>query len=82
MRFLVARASQGVVSRTPPCPGAIRGQEAKAWPGEYQWFIELDTLEDLMRFLEESGGGLGLWAPDEDDAYPTIEIFDEDEEDE
>ncbi len=82
MRFLVGRSSQGAVSRSAPCPGAIRGPEAAAWPGEYQWFVELDTLEELVRFLEENGGGLGLWAPEEDEEHPAIEIFDEDEEDE
>src|SRR3712207_6891645 len=42
------------------------GPEAVAWPGEYQWFIELGTLEELMALLNESGGGLGLFAPEED----------------
>lgn len=82
MRFLVGRTSQGAVSRHAPCPGAIRGPEAKAWPGEYQWFIELDSLEQLVQFLNDNGGGLGLWAPEEDEEHPVLEIFDEDEEDE
>ena len=79
MKFLVSRASQGVVSKDPPCRGAIRGPESKAWPGEYQWVVELTTLEDLLALLNESGGGLGLFAPEGGEEHPAIEIFDEDE---
>jgi hypothetical protein len=79
MTFLVYRASQGAVSKGPPCPGAVCGPEAKAWPGEYPWFIELATLEDLVAFLHANGGGLGLFAPEEGEEHPAIEIFDEDE---
>jgi hypothetical protein len=79
MRFLVSRSSAGAVSHDPPCPGAVRGPEASAWPGEYQWFLDVDGLEALMRLLDESGGGLGLFAPEEGEDHPVIEIFDEDE---
>ena len=54
MRFLVCRASQGAVSKKSPCPGAVRGPEAGAWPGEFPWFIELATLEELVAFLNET----------------------------
>lgn len=79
MRFLVSRTSQGTVSKKPPCIGAIRGPESKVWPGEYPWFIELDALEDLVTFLGDHGGGLGLFAPEGDEEYPMIEIFDDDQ---
>jgi hypothetical protein len=79
MKFLVSRASQGDASKRPPCQGAIRGPEATAWPGEYQWYIELDTLDGLLAFLEQTGGALGLFAPEEGEPFPVIEIFDEDE---
>jgi hypothetical protein len=79
MKFLVSRASQGPVSKHAPCPGAVRGPEAPAWPGEYEWFIELNSLEELVRFLDETGGALGLYAPEEGEVHHTIEIFDEDE---
>ena len=82
MKFLVSRSSQGAVSKEPPCPGAIRGPEAEAWPGEYVWFIELGTLEDLLGFLQATGGALGLFTPEEGEDYPAIEIFDEDEDEE
>jgi hypothetical protein len=82
MRFQVSRNSQGAVSKYPPCAGAVRGPEAPAWPGEYQWFIELNSLEELLAFLEANGGGLGLWSPEEGETLPEIEIFDEVEGDE
>jgi hypothetical protein len=79
MKFLVSRSSEGIVSKDPPCRGAIRGPEASAFPGEYSWFLELATLEDLVTFLDANGGGLGLFSPEGDEEHPTIEIFDEDE---
>ncbi len=82
MKFLVSKSSEGSVSKHPPCAGAIRGPEAAAWPGEYQWFVELNDLDALMKFLADQGGGLGLWSPDAGEESPTIEIFDDDEEDE
>jgi hypothetical protein len=82
MKYLVCRASEGAVSKKPPCIRAMRGPEAKAWPGEYQWFVELDNLQNLMAFLEETGGGLGLFSPEEGEEYPLIQIFDDDEDEE
>ena len=79
MKFRVCRASWGSVSKQPPCKGAMRGPEAKAWPGEYEWFIEVNSLEDLMKFLQASGGAVGLYAPEEGEDQPELEIFDEDE---
>ncbi len=80
MRFQINRASQGAVSPEPPCRGALRGPEASAWPGDYSWFIELASLEALIAFLNENGGGLGLFVPEEGEACPVIEIFDDEEE--
>lgn len=82
MRFLVNRASKGVVSKDPPCRGAVRGPESSAWPGEYQWFVDLNSMDELAAFLRESGGGLGLFAPEEGNEYAGIEIYDESDEDE
>jgi hypothetical protein len=79
MKFLIYRGSQGSVSRDRPCPGAVRGPEAPAWPGEYTWFIELGSLEELMALLHQTGGALGVFTPEEDEEHPAIEIFDEDE---
>jgi hypothetical protein len=79
MKFQVSRTSQGAVSRQPPCKGAICGPEAVAWPGEYPWFIEVKNLDELLALLRDTGGALGLFAPEEDEEHPAIEIFDEDE---
>ena len=79
MKFQVSRSSQGAASKRPPCQGAVRGPEAAAWPGEFTWFVELATLEALVAFLEANGGGLGLFAPEEDEECPVIEIFDDDQ---
>ena len=58
-------------------PGAVRGPEATAWPGEYTWFVELNSLEELGRFLDDNGGGLGLYSAEEGEGHPVIEIFDD-----
>lgn len=79
MTFLIGRASQGAVSNKPPCKGAVRGPESVAWPGEYQWFLKLNTLEDLVAFLDDNGGALGLFTPEEGEDHPVLEIFDDDE---
>lgn len=80
MRFLVNRSSQGAVSKRPPCVEAIRGPESDAWPGQYQWFVELSGLEELVAFLEHNGGALGLFAPEEGEVQPVIEIYDDTDE--
>jgi hypothetical protein len=81
MRFHIHRSSQGAVSKGPPCAGAIRGPEASAWPGEYQWFVELGNLEELATFLGKNGGALGLFTPEDGEEHPVLEIFDADDED-
>jgi len=81
MKFLVSRSSQGAVSKKPPCKRAVRGLEAEAWPGEFTWFVELNSLEELTAFLRDNGGAVGLFTPEEGEEYPVIEIFDDDEDD-
>jgi hypothetical protein len=80
MRFLVTRSSQGAVSKRPPCVEAIRGTESPAWSGQYQWFVEMNTLDDLVAILNRTGGALGLFAPDEGEAHPVLEIYDDTDE--
>jgi hypothetical protein len=82
MKFLIGRASEGDVSKSPPCRGAVRGPESPAWPGEYEWFVEVKDLEELLALLNETGGALGLFAPEEGEEHPAIEIFDEDQDEE
>jgi len=80
MKFQVSRQSQGAVSKNPPCAGAERGPESPAWPGEYEWLIEVDSLDALMAFVEKHDGAIGLFTPEEDETHPTLEIFDDEEE--
>ncbi len=79
MKFLVTRASEGAVSKKPPCKGAVRGAASPAWPGEFEWFVELGSLDELLAFLNANGGGLGLFAPQADEEHPALQIFDDDE---
>jgi hypothetical protein len=78
MRYLVSRSSQGESSKEPPCAGAIRGEPSPAWPGETRWYVELNSLEDLMAFLDENGGAVGLFSPEAGEECAAIEIYDED----
>jgi len=80
MKFSVTRSSKGAVSKRPPIKGAIRGPESSAWPGEFEWHVELNTLEELLTFLKKAGGGIGLFVPEQGENFPVIEIFDDDEE--
>ena len=82
MKFLVYRSTQGAVSKDPPCPGAVRGPESPVWPGEYPWFVEIGSLDDLLTFLQANGGALGLFTAEEDEEHPAIEIFDDEDADE
>jgi hypothetical protein len=81
MRFQISRASQGAVSTQPPCLGAVRGPESGAWPGEYEWFVDVGSLDALVRLVTDVGGGVGLFAPEEGEEHPVLQIFDDDEAD-
>jgi hypothetical protein len=80
MNFSVTRSSEGAVSKRPPIKGAIRGPESSVWPGEFEWYVELNTLEELLAFLKKTGGGIGLFVPEQGEEFPVIEIFDDDQE--
>lgn len=79
MRFQVCRLSEGAVSKRPPCNGAVRGSASPAWPGEFEWFIELATLEELMALLEKTGGALSLFTPEPGENFPILQVLDEEE---
>jgi hypothetical protein len=81
MRFQVSRSSSGVLSEHPPCRGAVRGPESAAWPGQYPWFLDLDTLDDLVAFLDANGGAVGLFAPEEGEEHVVLEIYDDTDDD-
>jgi len=76
MRFQVMHSAEGSVSKEPPVPGAVRGPEAPAFPGEFLWYLELESLDDLIRLLDQHGG-LMLWSADEGEGHPVVEIPDE-----
>jgi hypothetical protein len=80
MKFSVTRSSEGAVSKAPPVPGAIRGRESSAWPGEFEWHIEVNTLEELLALLRKTACGIGLFVPEQGEEFPVIEIFDDSEE--
>lgn len=80
MKFSVIRSSEGAVSKGPPIRGAIRGRESSAWPGEFEWHVEVNTLEELLALLQKSACGIGLFAPEQGEEFPVIEIFDDSEE--
>jgi hypothetical protein len=77
MKFAVTRSSQGAVSKRPPLPGAQRGPESPVWTGEFEWYIEVNSLDELLELLKKTGGALGLFAPEAGEDFPVIEIFDE-----
>jgi hypothetical protein len=81
MKFSVARSSEGAVSKRPPIKGASRGPESAVWRGEFEWYVELDTLEELLAFLRKAWGAIGLFTPEQGEPFPVIEIFDDDQED-
>ena len=39
----------------------------------------LDSLDALIALLNETGGGLGLFTPEEGEEHPVLEVFDENE---
>jgi hypothetical protein len=80
MKFAVTRSSEGAVSKRPPIQGAIRGRESSVWPGEFEWYVEVNTLEELLALHQMTGGGIGLFAPEQGEELLVIEIFDDSEE--
>ena len=42
----------------------------------------MKTLEELLALLHETGGALGLFAPEEGEEHPALEIFDDDQDEE
>lgn len=81
MRFQVCRSSAGALSDESPCRGAVRGPESVAWPGQYPWFVELNSLDELVAFLDRNGGALGLFAPEEGEEHTVLEIYDDTDDD-
>lgn len=52
MHFQIHRASDWKAEK-PPVPSAVKGDGNK-------WFVDLRTLDDLMRLVDEAGAADGL----------------------
>lgn len=79
MTFRVVRTTDDAGDKTP-CQNARFVKRAK--PNEWStrkinyWEVELDSLEDLMHLIEETGNALIIFGADEKDG-PMIEIYDD-----
>ena len=62
MRFTIKRASE----QEPPCTGAVKEDE--------DWFVDIETIEELMALREQLNTDLvlGKW-----DSGPRIVIYDD-----
>ena len=59
-----------------PCEGAYIDAKGNGWR-VYEWAIDINSLEDLMK-LTENEGALIVSAPNEEtDNHPSIEIYDD-----
>ena len=52
MKFIVTRTSQW--DNEKPCKNAKLDYEVNLW-GDKQWYIEINTIEELMAFKREVG---------------------------
>lgn len=79
MKFVVSSTSGGY--RKQPCDEAIRGsieRENKIYSDANAdvWFVEINTLEELIKFYEENGDIIikdCFW----NKSYTEIEIYDD-----
>ena len=72
MRFLTSRAIRDDSEK--PCDEAVRKQvEPFSEQKEYGWFVKLETLGDLMKFI----GKYGKVVVDNDDGEATLLIYDD-----
>lgn len=80
MTFRVTRTSDAYCDEKAPCKNArfvkrIKEREWSISPTNI-WEIEVDSLEDLMKLIEETGKGLIIFGADKHGG-PTIEIYDD-----
>ena len=55
MRFRISLASRNEDETGPPWPGAFKGQTTA---GFYEWQIDVNTLEDLMKLVRAAQSAL------------------------
>lgn len=70
MRFNVTKISQGCLKLFPPCDGAKYDRESE------EWYVELDSLEQLLTWVDERGYDVSISPLDEDDEYYYLIIED------
>lgn len=66
MKFIVTRTSQW--DNEKPCENAKLDNEVNLW-GDKQWYIEINTIEELMAFKQEVGFAIII-------GNNSIEIYD------
>lgn len=83
MIFEISRTSEYYVpSNNPPCDGCIETSVELTWKRELKkvYVKEINTLEELMHFVENEGEGKIVILPKgryNDCGYPEIEIYDD-----
>jgi hypothetical protein len=57
MKLFVERVSHWYETNRelPPCPGAVQDGTELTWFGGYKWYMDFETLEQLMAFVEKEG---------------------------
>lgn len=79
MIFRVVRTTDDAGDKAP-CQNArfVKRDRANEWSSRKvnYWEVELDSLEDLMHLIEETGNALVIFGADEKDG-PMIEIYDD-----
>lgn len=73
MRFKVCRTSSDKRIKACPCEGAVRDIEASKGTGGNVWFIEIQTLEQLV----ELAGKEPIIVSTGENEAPEIEIYDD-----
>lgn len=74
MRFIITRTRMEVCEK--PCEEAILDQKNEIDKDFQGWFLELDSLEQLLMFIEKMGKVVikaeSIWNKE----FPEIEIYD------
>lgn len=79
MKFHIYRTSASFLNQEKPCPRAYGGERNKL--GRRNWFIDIDTIDQLMELLDEIGVDLIISRTLRQDFLrqdlPEIEIYDD-----
>lgn len=58
MRFQIYRESVLWTDDVPPCKNAVSEPYPNGLPDHKLWFVEINTLEDLLALVDEVGFGV------------------------